>query len=96
MAGSIDEKSDQNEDLLTLINEVDQEARIADQEDDEHNRDIDILNLPPRKEVHSTKKSKTHFKISRPMLRLILISVVIIVIIAGVVYLMETEHLQFS
>lgn len=96
MGGSIDEKSDQNEDLLTLINEVDQQGKTANQEDDEHDRDIDILNLPPRKEVHSINKSRTHFKISRPMLRLVLITLVIIIIVASVVYLMETEHLQFS
>lgn len=32
-------------------------------------RDVDILNLPPRKEIHDNKKNRTRVKASRPLVR---------------------------
>ncbi|WP_100010770.1 hypothetical protein [Lentibacillus sediminis] len=45
-------------------------------------QEIDVLNLPPRKEVHGQKNS-TSLKVSRPLLRFLFVVVLLLVILAG-------------
>lgn len=42
--------------------------------------ELDILNLPPRREVHSNKKSKYSFSLTRPIVRLTFIIILLIVV----------------
>jgi hypothetical protein len=42
---------------------------------------MDVLNLPPRKEVHSQKKNRTQFKLSRPFIRLTIVAVLLLMVI---------------
>lgn len=57
-------------------------------------RDIDILNLPPRTDVHSSKKNRTRIKINSAMLRLIFVIIVIIFALGGSFYLWGEEILK--
>ncbi len=57
-------------------------------------RKIDILNLPPRKEIH-TKNKRAKLKLSKPLLRLIFISLLVIAILIGALYLWDGELTAF-
>ncbi|WP_026906581.1 hypothetical protein [Paucisalibacillus globulus] len=47
---------------------------------------MDVLNLPPRKEVHSQKKNRTHVKLSRPFIRLIIVVVLLLTVIGMLLF----------
>ncbi|MFC2948285.1 hypothetical protein [Virgibacillus sediminis] len=50
---------------------------------EEQERDMDILELPPRREVHGSGKSRTRWKMSAPLIRLIVVILLILVLSAG-------------
>ncbi|MEN1969129.1 hypothetical protein WMZ97_13770 [Lentibacillus sp. N15] len=58
-------------------------------------REIDILNLPPRNEVHSQTNQRLHIKISRPFVRLLLVIIVILVVLAGLYYVWDGDMWNF-
>lgn len=62
----------------------------------EPTRTIDILNLPPRKEVHDNKKRRTRLKVSRPFARLSIVIILLIVVTFAVYYLWSEELIQLS
>lgn len=92
MNSTIDE--DQAEELRNLINKVEGQTRKQVSEQDDSERDIDILNLPPRKEIHGSSKIRINFKFSDPLLRLILVFLVVIGVIIGAVYLFNHDYLK--
>jgi len=99
MSNSVDE--DQATELRKLISEVDIKAvqpkeSIDKEKEQESYPQIDILNLPPRKEVHGKKKSRVHFKLSRSILRLIFVLLLAMAVIIGVIYLFENGLLEFT
>jgi len=83
-------KNNQAEQLEHLVNELE---AMSDKEKtsqkpfsgSEHVRKVDILNLPPRKEVHQ-KKGWIKVKFSRPFVRFLLVCVLFIMIIFGTYY----------
>ncbi|MFC4557414.1 hypothetical protein ACFO3D_04225 [Virgibacillus kekensis] len=90
---------DQAEELRKLFNEVESQGEdnrplIEDteiKEEGKQDRDVDILNLPPRKEVHGGKNTGTRFKVSRASLRLVTVIVILFLVIAGAYYLWGPE-----
>ncbi|WP_096270485.1 hypothetical protein [Paucisalibacillus globulus] len=42
---------------------------------------VNVLNLPPRKEIHSQKKNRTHLKISKPFLRLFFVLFLLLIVL---------------
>jgi hypothetical protein len=52
---------------------------------------IDVLNLPPRKEIHGNKKSRIRLSMSKPFLRLLSVIFLIILIICGAYYIWGEE-----
>lgn len=86
---------DQANELRSLFNEVENadsnntDASLAN-EDESSIRKIDILNLPPRKEIHTNNK-RAKLKLSKPFLRLIFISLLVIAILIGALYLWDGE-----
>ncbi len=91
------EQQEMKKDLLKLINEVqqgntdeegqkqDKTAKTAGEPD--LTEKIDILNLPPRKEVHTERKGKINLKISRPLVRLLFVIILLLLIVAGAYFL---------
>lgn len=79
--------------LQKLISEVqqdenrEQQQHNLKQDEQEQRQKIDILDLPPRKETHSTNKGRTHVKFSKPMLRLLLVIIILLSIIAGIYFI---------
>lgn len=59
-------------------------------------KEIDILNLPPRNEVHRNKSKHIHIKISAPLIRLLTVILIILVVLGGLYYGWETGVLDFS
>ncbi|GAB3052689.1 hypothetical protein [Virgibacillus ainsalahensis] len=58
-------------------------------------KEIDVLNLPPRKEIHSTKKKRTHFKINFPLVRFLVVIIILLCVITGVYFVWEDAFIQF-
>lgn len=90
MSNQTKEYKDQAEDLRSLFDEVQaasEKHSLPDHDDKESaempEREVDILNLPPRKEVHSVKQGRTHVKFSSALLRLIFVIVSIVLVIGG-------------
>ncbi|ASK63315.1 hypothetical protein CFK37_14700 [Virgibacillus phasianinus] len=62
----------------------------------EFTRDIDILNLPPRKEVHGNRKNHTRIKISKPFVRFSVVIILLILVFLVVYYFWQEELIQLS
>lgn len=56
-------------------------------------REIDILNLPPRKDVHNEDTKRARLNLGKPFIRLISVIITLMVIIAGSYYLWGEELL---
>ncbi|RDW19094.1 hypothetical protein CWR48_08575 [Oceanobacillus arenosus] len=85
MEKQADIKQDQAEELRHLVGEIEGNKEVKEElsaslEEIPKKREIDILNLPPRKEVH-TISNRTRFRISRPFIRIIFVVIVLIVIL---------------
>lgn len=62
-----------NDQATTLRNLVDKNEGTTEQlSHDSKEREIDVLNLPPRSVVHQ-KHTKTYLKLSKPLLRLVFV-----------------------
>lgn len=93
---------DQANELRMLFNEVEQGNENRDETVDEHEmiddnaklRTIDVLNLPPRKEIHMNNK-RTKLRLSRPFIRFVFISLLVIAILIGALYLWDGELVAF-
>ena len=90
---------DQANELRQLLHEVEQgeemkEGNIEIIEETASRREIDVLKLPPRKEIH-TKNKRAKLKVSKPFLRLLFISLFVIAILIGTFYLWEGELAAF-
>lgn len=54
--------------------------------------EVDVLNLPPRSEVHKTPKRKLYIHLGSPFTRLLTV-LVILVIIIGIIYFIAGEQI---
>ncbi|TXL67877.1 hypothetical protein FHP05_02320 [Cerasibacillus terrae] len=69
-----------NDQATTLRNLVDKNEGTTEQlSHDSKEREIDVLNLPPRSVVHQ-KHTKTYLKLSKPLLRLVFVFFVLLVV----------------
>lgn len=92
---------DQATGLKELFNEIQQGE--AQQEELEKNEDtdvnltathkIDVLNLPPRKEIHSNKKQRVRMRLTKPLIRLMFVTIIIACIVGGMLWGEELLHL---
>ncbi|HLS08605.1 hypothetical protein [Lentibacillus sp.] len=91
-------RDNQGEELQKLLDEVDggreqndQEEKQRNESDKETEREVDILNLPPRKDVHGNRNKRTKFKISHASGRFIAVIFVLILILGISFYLWGDE-----
>lgn len=100
MSNETKENDDQAEELRKLFNEVQEESEQSIPEEeieeeshevDEEGRDVDILELPPRREVHRITNKRTRVKISRASLRLIFVVITFLVLVGGAYYIWGQE-----
>ncbi|GAB3791757.1 hypothetical protein [Virgibacillus kimchii] len=77
-------REDQAEELRRLVYDVEQEGEGKDEHDTDQEmetREIDILNLPPRKEVHGKKQGRVKLKTSTSFKRLLFVIFVMMIIL---------------
>ncbi|WP_010095951.1 hypothetical protein [Ornithinibacillus scapharcae] len=49
--------------------------------------EMNVLNLPPRSVVHGYENKKVHFKISKPLLRLLMVIMLVVLILGVYIFL---------
>ncbi|RKQ37688.1 hypothetical protein [Oceanobacillus halophilus] len=91
-------EEDQANELRSLFDEITEEKHgrekeVFSEERRNEKREIDILELPPRKEVHISR-GRARLKISRPFIRFILVVIVLLAIIFGAYYYWGDEVFQ--
>ncbi|MBP1969635.1 hypothetical protein J2Z83_001742 [Virgibacillus natechei] len=94
-------QEDQATELRSLLNDVEQGGREKVNQSDkrthsmEENQKVDILNLPPRKDVHSHNKKRTHLRIGNPLLRFIIVFIILLSVFIGAYYVWGEELINF-
>lgn len=97
------EKEDQAKELRALLNELNKHSEedtatpldsdIPLKEDSNmfkhegETSQMNVLNLPPRSTVHGYDKRKVHFKISKPLLRLLSVITVLVLILGAYIFM---------
>ncbi|SDL65466.1 hypothetical protein [Sediminibacillus halophilus] len=67
---------DQARQLRSMVGELDEETETTYSAEQE---EVNVLNLPPRKEVHQNKKTKVKWKVSLSLIRLLVILFLLII-----------------
>lgn len=71
--------------MMDQINENSEENRTDNQKDKDEQKNtsdgVNVLNLPPRSKVHEDKKTGIKWKISFPLVRLLVVLFILIVIL---------------
>ena len=95
--GKHDERN-QADNLMKLFQEVanhtpdDLEQHEVDTEQESENRteeayvELDILNLPPRREVHGERKNRYSFTLSKPITRFVFVIILVVAVVAALLY----------
>lgn len=98
MSENTNDHNDQAEQLKKIFDELQQHENKSEalSNDHQHTKDysmpkIDVLNLPPRKEVHGNNKERTHLSISKPFLRFLSVIILIVAIIFGAYFIWGDE-----
>lgn len=87
----------QAEHLKQIFDELQQNAKKSGEPSNEKGADdhsipkIDVLNLPPRKEVHGDNNARTRLSISGPFLRFLSVIFLILIVIFGTYFLWGEE-----
>lgn len=83
------EENDQADQLKRIFADVEQrgEGEASDIKQQGNSNPVtpkvDVLNLPPRKEVHGIYKKRTHLRIGRPFLRFVGVLLILIIVVLG-------------
>lgn len=84
-------KEDQAQELRNLLEEVGQNGESNETSFEKSDEiEIDVLNLPPRKEVHTESKG-FKFKISKPFMRLALTVIFVLLCLGFALYIWQDE-----
>lgn len=84
-----DTQADRLQQLFSEIsqNEPDEEAseaEVVEEQTENAEKNIDILNLPPRSDVHISKGRWIKITFRRPLIRFLFITLILILIIIGI------------
>ncbi|WP_164668737.1 hypothetical protein [Virgibacillus doumboii] len=102
MSNQTKDYEEHTDELRNLLDEVQgsSEKPLPEENDDKEEtndtdeREVDILNLPPRKEVHNSDNGRVHFKFSGALLRLIFVIVIIVLVVGGSYILLGDELIE--
>jgi hypothetical protein len=89
------ERNDQAKELRELLQDVNNNSlKVKDRSIKQHvmeegkenqvtndEKMVNVLNLPPRKEIHSQKRNRTHVKLSKPFLRLFVVLLLLLIVL---------------
>lgn len=90
----LNDQATQLRQMVQGVSETDNNTDEQERDDNELEMDTDILNLPPRKEVHRHKKQSTRIKIGHPLQRLLFIIFLLVLIIVGAYFFIGDELLS--
>lgn len=103
MSNQADEQVDDLKELVDQVEKGESESNTAGETHlndkttkEAATKEIDVLDLPPRNEVHSNKKERVHLKISIPLIRLFIVILIILVVLGGLYYGWEAGVLDLS
>ncbi|RDW22024.1 hypothetical protein [Oceanobacillus chungangensis] len=93
MKNETDIRKDQAEDLRYLVEEIEDNKEMENDtsailEEATEKREIDILNLPPRRDVHITN-NRTRLRISKPFFRITIVVIILILILIVSYYFID-------
>ncbi|MGM8211643.1 hypothetical protein ACLIBH_02500 [Virgibacillus sp. W0430] len=77
------------------INEIDNSEPFAENNEDRTATYIDVLNLPPRKEVHSNQSKRARIKVKMPLIRITSVVFLLVTILTVAYYMYINEWLIF-
>lgn len=60
--------------------------KLADAPEDPSYIELDMLNLPPRREVHGKRKNRYAFSLNNPFSRLLIVIIFVIILISLILY----------
>jgi hypothetical protein len=92
---------DQAEELRRLVYDVqsnqgeNMEVDRPDNDLETEEREIDILNLPPRKEVHGKNQHRVKLKTSNSLKRFLLVIIILMIVLGTIYYFYGEELIQF-
>lgn len=66
---------------MEAINSHQQDNQQTESIIDDHYEEIDVLNLPPRRQVHDDQKAKIKWRVSLALIRLIVILLFVVMIL---------------
>lgn len=92
-------QSDQAEELKKLISEVENievKPSFSSKKNENEIQDIDILNLPSRKEIHHNKKISMNLKINKSVIRLLFVISLTLLVILSIIYLSEYNIINLN
>lgn len=93
-----EQKDNQAKKLQQLFREVNNQEASLEDENTYHNREfveIDVLQLPPRSEVHQTSKWGIHFHITSPWVRFTFTICVLLAVIFIVYFFIGEKVILF-
>ena len=89
-------KNQESDELKALLEEVSQVEETKKQIVKPDEQIIDVLNLPPRREVHLSNSTKIKLKIKRPLVRFITSVIILGIIIALAYYYLGDDLFIFN
>ncbi|MFZ3577054.1 hypothetical protein [Virgibacillus sp. DJP39] len=82
------------EDNATVSGNLTYDLESTSFEENENSRTADILNLPPRKEIHSNQNHSIKLKVSRPLLRISAVILTLVIVLLGVYYVWGNDLIK--
>lgn len=100
MTKQVKEHMDQAEQLKNLVSELGEHENSIENREKSSVKSkelpkIDVLNLPPRKSVHTGKKNRTKLKFQRPFMRLLFVFFILIILVFVIIYFWQDGYLTF-
>lgn len=93
-----DKQNDQAAELRKLISEVESteaSANYVSNKNENEIQNVDILNLPPRKEVHHNK-TPMNLKVSKSVVRLLFVILLTLAVVLSIIYLNEYNVINLN
>ena len=93
-------EQNQAEKLKQLFDEVNNQSLKEEESNEQKNEEqqyieIDVLKLPPRKEVHTNPKSRLYIPSKRPLIRISFVIILLIAILATIYFFIGDQLFLF-
>lgn len=92
-------ENSQAEKLQQLFDEInnrpiEKKERKENKKEEEY-IEVDVLNLPPRKEVHTNPRTRLHFPFKKPIIRISIVCIFVIAILITLFFILGEQLLVY-